>query len=139
MTSPPPSPVSVSSIALDTNHQDALSPSQVLPPRAMPTTKPHNDHTMRIRAKSGFQQPLERLNLHVTPSLSPIPNTYKATLLDPNWAAAMKDEFDALPQNQTWHLVPRPSGANVVSDKWGFRHKFIENGFHMRLPLHFRY
>jgi hypothetical protein len=36
----------------------------------------------------------------------------------------MKDEFDALLQNNTWTLVLKPSGANVVSGKWVF---FVTN------------
>ena len=83
---------------------------------------------MCTRAKSGFRQPVDRLNLHATPTTSPLPTSYKAALLDPNWAAAMQDEFNALLQNQTWTLVPRPSGANVVSGKWVFRHKFHSDG-----------
>ena len=78
---------------------------------------------MRTRAKSGFRQPVDRLNLHATPTISPIPNSYKSALLDPNWAAAMHDEYTALIQNKTWQLVPRPPGTNVVSGKWVFRQK----------------
>jgi histone deacetylase 1/2 len=40
----------------------------------------------------------------------------------------MKDKFDALLQNNTWTLVPKPSGANVVSGKLVFRHKYNFDG-----------
>jgi hypothetical protein len=85
---------------------------------------------MRTRAKTGFHVPKgPRLNLHATTSpISPIPKTYKSALLDPNWAAAMRDEFSALIHNDTWRLVPRPVGANIVSGKWVFRQKFLSDG-----------
>jgi hypothetical protein len=40
----------------------------------------------------------------------------------------MRDEHNALLQNDTWTLVPKPSGANVVSGKWVFRHKYHSDG-----------
>lgn len=89
---------------------------------------------MRTRSKSGFGLPARRLNLTATtsstssPPISPLPSSYKVALLDPNWFQAMKDEYDALLHNQTWSLIPRPSGANVVSGKWVFRHKFNSDG-----------
>ena len=36
----------------------------------------------------------------------------------------MVEEHDALLQNHTWDLVPRPAGANIVTGKWIFKHKF---------------
>jgi len=30
----------------------------------------------------------------------------------------MEEEYAALLANQTWDLVLRPSGANVVTDRW---------------------
>jgi len=37
--------------------------------------------------------------------------------------SAMKAEFDALFQNQTWELVPKDSNKNVVDCKWIYRIK----------------
>ena len=92
-------------------------PPPILSPNVVPVPAPINDHTMRTRAKSGFSQPIKKLNLHVTTNLSPIPKTYKSALLDANWAAAMRDEYNALLSNNTWYLVPRPPNANIVSGK----------------------
>jgi hypothetical protein len=40
----------------------------------------------------------------------------------------MQEEFDALTLNHTWELVPPPPGANIVSGKWVFRHKYNPDG-----------
>ncbi|WVZ68266.1 LOW QUALITY PROTEIN: hypothetical protein U9M48_017225 [Paspalum notatum var. saurae] len=61
-------------------------------------------------------------------SASPIPANYCSALADTNWRAAMVDEYEALRANDTWRLVPRPSGANIVTGKWIFRHKFHADG-----------
>ena len=41
----------------------------------------------------------------------------------------MADEFQALVDNGTWRLVPRPPGANLVTGKWIFKHKYHSDGF----------
>lgn len=61
-------------------------------------------------------------------SPSPVPTNYRSALADANWRAAMMDEYQALVDNNTWQLVPRPPGANVVTGKWIFRHKFHADG-----------
>jgi hypothetical protein len=40
----------------------------------------------------------------------------------------MQDEYKALMSNRTWELVPRPPGANIVTGKWMFCHKFKADG-----------
>jgi hypothetical protein len=59
---------------------------------------------------------------------SPVSSNYRSGLADPNWRAAMAEEFQALIDNGTWRLVPLPSGANVVSGKWIFKHKYHSDG-----------
>jgi hypothetical protein len=40
----------------------------------------------------------------------------------------MANEFKALVDYGTWHLVPRPPHANVVTGKWIYKHKFHSDG-----------
>ena len=79
-------------------------------------------HRMQTRDKSGFSQP--KALLTTASAVSPIPSSYRVALRDPNWYAAMLEEYNALMKNDTWCLVSRPAGANVVAGKWIFRHKF---------------
>ena len=40
----------------------------------------------------------------------------------------MADEYKALVDNGTWRLVSHPPGANIVTGKWIFKHKFHLDG-----------
>ncbi|XP_021317764.1 uncharacterized protein LOC110435969 [Sorghum bicolor] len=40
----------------------------------------------------------------------------------------MAEEFQALVDNNTWRLVPRPPRANIVTGKWIFKHKYNADG-----------
>jgi hypothetical protein len=82
-----------------------------------------------MRTESGAIAPVRYAGMTaVASAASPISGNYRSGLADPNWRAAMADECKALIDNGTWHLVPRPPGANVVSGKWIFKHKFHSNG-----------
>src|SRR4051812_45215923 len=83
---------------------------------------------MCTRGKRGFLLPSKRLNLSATPTISPIPSTYKCALMDHLCLSAMREEFNALQQNKTRTLVPKPPGVNVVSVKWVLKHKFHADG-----------
>ena len=52
------------------------------------------------------------------PRISPVHSSVRDALADLLWRRAMEEEYAALLANQTWDLVPRPSGCNVVTDKW---------------------
>jgi hypothetical protein len=45
-----------------------------------------------------------------------------------HWRAAMVEECAALMSNGSWDLVLRLRGANIVIDKWIFKHKFKADG-----------
>jgi hypothetical protein len=84
---------------------------------------------MVTRARAGISKPNPRYaNVAVAPAISLIPTTTRAALRDPNWSATMQEEFNALIDNNIWDLVPRLSGANVITGKWVFRHKLHGDG-----------
>jgi hypothetical protein len=83
---------------------------------------------MHTWSKSGMYVPKKLFNPSASVAISPIPFTYRQALKDLNWSAAMRDEFDALTKQNTWSLVSKPAGVNVVSRKWICRHKHNSDG-----------
>jgi histone deacetylase 1/2 len=80
---------------------------------------------MATRPKHGIVQP----RLHPTLLLTELePTSYKTALKDPKWLAAMKDEYNALLNNNTWTLTPLPSDRKVIGCKWVFRIKQNPDG-----------
>jgi hypothetical protein len=80
--------------------------------------------------KIGCFMPNQKYGLATVSSsvISPLPPTYRSALKDPNWYNAMLDDFNALMRNDTWYLVARPVGVNVVTGMWIFRHKLNPDG-----------
>jgi hypothetical protein len=74
---------------------------------------------MTTWAKRGFRLPTDRLTLSATSAstLSLVPSSVRAALVNLNWRHAMEEEFAALITTNTWDLVPRPVGSNVITGK----------------------
>ena len=104
------------------------------PPKApaQPPQIVHSFHSpqMTTRSQHGIVKPRKLFNLHTSAetSISPLPTNPLNALHDQNWKMAMKDEYDALIENKTWDLVPRPSNANIIRSLWIFRHKKKSDG-----------
>jgi histone deacetylase 1/2 len=52
----------------------------------------------------------------------------QGALQDPNWSAAMRDEYTALVKNKTWHLVPPHQGKNIIDCRWIYKIKRKADG-----------
>lgn len=57
-----------------------------------------------------------------------IPHTFKQAAYDSNWLAAMKLELNALKNNHTWEIIPKPPDKHIVDCKWLFKVKYLPNG-----------
>ncbi|KAJ9563084.1 hypothetical protein OSB04_008244 [Centaurea solstitialis] len=102
------------------------SPSAV--PSQPPAPAATSGHPMTTRSRTGSLKPKQIFNLLVTSDISPIPRSTAQAMCDPHWRAAMDAEMAAILSNYTWDLVPKPSDANIVGNRWLFRHKFDSNG-----------
>jgi histone deacetylase 1/2 len=88
---------------------------------------------------------------HATVDRTNEPRSYQAAMSIPLWHASMKQEFQALQQNNTWKLVPPRSGINIIDSKWVFKVKkhadgtierykahLVEKGFKQRFGLDYK-
>lgn len=58
----------------------------------------------------------------------PEPSTYAKAATYTKWRDAMKTELDALQKNNTWTLVPLPTGNKPIGCKWVYKTKFWSDG-----------
>lgn len=56
------------------------------------------------------------------------PKTFIQVVQDSRWIEAMNKELDALESNNTWILVPLPSGKQTIGCRWVFKIKYLANG-----------
>jgi hypothetical protein len=89
---------------------------------------PRHQHHMMTRRAAGVLRPTALSAAAAEPGISPVPSFVRAALTDPHWRCAMEEEYAAFLANQTWDLVPRPPGGNVVTSKWIWTHKRRADG-----------
>jgi histone deacetylase 1/2 len=121
-----------------TKPQNTDSPPQVLLPSAsapptqnwhpMTTRSKNNMHKPKLPSDSHIKYPIPKALLATFQTPETEPTCYTEAVKNPYWRTAMNTEFDALLQNGTWNLVPKPSNANLVGCKWVYWIKRKANG-----------
>ncbi|KAD4585187.1 hypothetical protein E3N88_22788 [Mikania micrantha] len=104
-------------------HGTSPTPQSAFPVTIQPQNQPHtafNTHPVITRSKAHHTL--------VFATISPIPKSYAKAFADPHWLQAMQAEFNALQENDTRELVPRPTDRPVICCMWIFRHKFKSDG-----------
>ncbi|XP_073025083.1 uncharacterized protein [Primulina eburnea] len=100
----------------------SASPS-IIPQPSEPS--PVNVHPILTRSKDGIYKPkvyaTQLLNVHEPLSLHD-------ALFHSEWHQAMRSEYHALIQNQTWSLVPAAVDASIIGYKWVFKVKTLADG-----------
>ena len=66
------------------------------------------------------------MNIFLIQSLDP--QSYGKVAENPFWESAMQEEYNSLLENQTWDLVPLPSGRKLVRCRWVYRTKSVVDG-----------
>jgi hypothetical protein len=56
------------------------------------------------------------------------PKNFNEANKDYHCVKAMNEELDQIEKNNTWEMVQRPEGKNVIGSKWIFKNKLNEQG-----------
>jgi hypothetical protein len=56
------------------------------------------------------------------------PKNFNEASKDDHWVKEMNDELDPIEKNNTWEMVHRTEGKNVIGSKWIFKNKLNEQG-----------
>jgi uncharacterized membrane protein YciS (DUF1049 family) len=56
------------------------------------------------------------------------PKNFNEANKNDHWVKAMNEELDQIEKNNTWEMVQRPVGKNVIGSKWIFKNKLNEQG-----------
>ena len=58
--------------------------------------------------------------------------SYQEAFHDPIWKSSMEEEFNSLPENETWEFISLPPKRNLVQCKWVFRTKVAAYGYDIK-------
>jgi hypothetical protein len=98
------------------------------PPTVSPTPALR---TIRTRLQQGIRKPRQYTEGTVRYGILTVagePTDLREALQDVQWKKAMDDEYTALIDNKTWHLVPPSSNKNLIDCKWVYRVKKRADG-----------
>jgi hypothetical protein len=104
-----PSP-HISTLTVPPPHRVTRSQTDSLKPKSFPDFKLY----------TATKHPLQSL---LATTLPREPTSYKQAASNPKWHAAMESEFQALLDNHTWTLCPRPPHRNIIKKKWVYKLK----------------
>ncbi|KAK1598830.1 hypothetical protein QYE76_018634 [Lolium multiflorum] len=92
-----------------------------------PAPPPASPPRIRTRLQQGIRQPKRYTDGTVRYGL--FSSTGEPEALDnSNWRQAMDEEYKALMDNKTWHLVPPSRNKNLIDCKWVYRIKKRADG-----------
>ena len=121
-------PITSSPEITDSDEASIAQPSSDLPsPSSTPPLKTKSLTEIYSQTQPVTRHPLpECLLTNINTHCEPL--SFSHAIKDSHWLQAMKTEFEALQQNQTWDLVPRSSFMNVINCKWVFKLKHKADG-----------
>lgn len=93
--------------------------------------KENEVNNRRSSRKSKIPSRFEDYELNLMAALSAgilpeeVPNTYEEAIQDEGWKNAIQEELKTIESQETWDIVDRPNGKNLIDSKWVFREKMI--------------
>jgi hypothetical protein len=110
----------------DSNQQSTTNSFSKIIQKNHPASQIIGEKDKGVQTKRKIIKTIEQSHIALISMLEP-KNFIEASKYD-HWVKAMNEELDQIEKNNTWEMVQRPEGKNVIGSKWIFKNKLNEKG-----------
>jgi hypothetical protein len=110
----------------DSNQQSTINSSSIIIQKNHPASPIIGEKDKGVQTRRKLIKNTEQSHIAFISMLEQ-KNFNEASKYD-HWVKAMNDELDQIEKNNTWEMIQRPKGKNVIGSKWIFKNKLNEQG-----------
>jgi hypothetical protein len=110
----------------DSNQQTTSNSSSRITQKNHPASQIIGEKDKGVQTRRKIIKNTEQSHIDFISMLEP--KNFNEARKDDHWVKAMNDELDQIEKNNTWEMVHRPEGKNIIGSKWIFKNKLNEHG-----------
>jgi hypothetical protein len=110
----------------DSNQQSTTNSSSRIIQKNHPASQIIGEKDKGVQTRRKLIKTTEQSHIALISMLEP--KNFNEANKDDHWVKAMNDELDQIEKNNTWEMVQRPEGKNIIGSKWIFKNKLNEQG-----------
>jgi hypothetical protein len=111
---------------IDSNQQSTTNSSSRIIQKSHPSSQIIGEKDKGVKTRRKLIKTTEQSHIALISILEP--KNFNEANKDDHWVKAMNEELDQIEKNNTWEMVQRPKGKNVIGSKWIFKNKLNEQG-----------
>jgi hypothetical protein len=110
----------------DSNQQSTTNSSSRIIQKNHPASQIIGEKDKGVQTRRKLIKTTEQSHIALISMLEP--KNFNEASKDDHWVKEMNEELDQIEKNNTWEMVQRPEGKNVIGSKWIFKNKLNEQG-----------
>jgi hypothetical protein len=110
----------------DSNRQSISSPSSIIIQKNNLASQIIGENDKGVQTGRKLIKNTEQSHMAFISMMEP--KNFNEAGKDDLWVKEMNDELDQIEKNNTWEMVHRPEGKNVIGSKWIFKNKLNDQG-----------
>jgi hypothetical protein len=110
----------------DSNQQSTTNSSSRIIQKNHPASQIIGENDKGVQTRRKLIKTTEQYHIALISMLEP--KNFNEDNKDDHWVKAMNEELDQIEKNNTWEMVQRPEGKNIIVSKWIFKNKLNEQG-----------
>jgi FtsZ-interacting cell division protein YlmF len=110
----------------DSNQQTTSNSSSKITQKNHPASQIIGEKDKGVQTRRNLIKNTEQSHIAFISMLEP--KNFNEASKDEHWVKAMNDKLDQIEKNNTWEMVHRLEGKNIIGSKWIFKNKLNEQG-----------